>query len=132
MKKPIAARRVGGDGEIVARGICQCDVRVLLDAQIATGGRLAIEGRGKDTVLDRHTFGPTVEEDVETPALPWRDHVPHLIRCELDGEDQAPRTEPKDLLGAVLIHDVHAIVGDDIASVSRELGDETEVAAEDR
>src|SRR5437868_3651681 len=130
VKQPITTRRVRRDRKVVTRGIGERDIRVRLYAQIATGRRLAIEGRGKYAMLDRHPFGPAVEKDVESAALPRCDDRTHLVDGELDGEHDPTRAEPKDLRGAMLVHHVYRIIGDDVAAGARELGHESQMAAE--
>src|SRR5205085_1240960 len=56
MKQPVSARRVRRDGKGVAGGIRQAHVRMLLHAQVAAGGRLAIKGCRQHAVLDRHAL----------------------------------------------------------------------------
>src|SRR5437867_31506 len=130
VQQSIAARRVGSDGKVVTSGIGERDVRVLLHAEIATRGWLAIEGSGEHAMFDRHPLGPAVEKDVEAPALPRRDDRAHLIDGELDREHDPPRSEAKELRGAVLVHHIDGVVRDDVAAGPGELGNEPEVTAQ--
>ena len=83
-------------------------------------------------MLDRHPLRAAIQKYIKAGSAPRRGHVPNLVRGQLDGQDGPPRAEAKDLRGGVLIHHVHGVIGDDIATSPREVGDETEVAAEER
>src|SRR5205814_9197588 len=116
----------------VAGRIGEGGVRVLLHAEVTTGRWLAIERRGEYAVLDRHPLRAAIQKYIKAGSAPRRGHVPNLVRGQLDGQDGPPCAEAKDLRGGVLIHRVDGVIGDDVASGRREVGDEKEMAGEER
>jgi len=101
MQQPISTGGVRRDWERVSGGIGELDIRVLLHAEIATRRRNPIECRGEHAMLDGHAFRAAIQEHVEAAAIPRSHELCDLLGGELDGSDDAPRAESKELGRAV-------------------------------
>lgn len=132
MQQPVATRAVGCDGECVASRIRQGYVVVLLDAEIATRGRLPIESRGQYTVLDRHSFRPAIHQNVKPASAPRRYEFAKLIHSQLDRWNDLPNATREKVRRSMLVETVHRVVCNNVAALPSELDDKSNVTRDDR
>src|ERR1035437_3514846 len=107
VQKTIAARAIGGDGKLVSGGIGEFDVRMLLDAQVAARGHDAVERGREHTMLEGHSLGAAIYEDVERIAVAGRHERYDLVGGQLHGCRDPLRAHAEQLGGGVRLEAVH-------------------------
>ena len=131
VQQAIPAGGVGGHRKDVSRRISQLDIRVLLHAEVATGGDLAIEGGREHAMLQRHPLRPAIDKYLEAGALPWGRDLGQLFQRQLDRRDNARCAEAEDLGGGVLVEAVDRIVGHHVTSRAGQLRHQAQMPAYD-
>ena len=105
---------------------------MLLHAEIAAGGRLAIERRRQHAMFDRHALGAPVHEHIEVAPAPRVGELPEFLGGQFDRRHEARCAKLKQQLGRMLIEHVRGVVRDDVAPSPTKLGEQSEMTGEQR